>query len=121
MQAVREGEDEFAERVFGVAFAQEGEGGGVSGGDFAALAHGYQEVVAELPDCVGECHPDYHGAQGVVFGGAGLGVFDRGDGGEDAFLHFARDDVHDHVEGGAWHDVDEKTGMRQLRVVAFEM
>ena len=89
MQTVRHREDELAERVVLVALAEEGERGRVTGGDLATFANGDEEVIAELPDGVGESDPDNHGTEGIVFGGSFFGELDGGDGGELSLLHFA--------------------------------
>jgi len=94
LQAIRHREDKFAEWVVLVALAEEGEGGRVAGGDLATLADSDEEVIAELPDGVGESDPYDHGAERVMFGRSWLGELDGGDGGESGFEHFSRKQVH---------------------------
>ena len=90
MVGLRKFENELAKEVAAVGASKPGEGGGSAGFDFAALAHGDEHMVAELPDGVGERGPDDHGRQSVVFGRRRWGVLDGVDGGKLLALHLRR-------------------------------
>lgn len=52
MEILGEGDDKFANRGFGIGFAEPGEGGGAAGGDLFPPTDGNEEMVGELPYCV---------------------------------------------------------------------
>lgn len=84
MKTFRKREYESANPGVGVGFAQPGKACWSSCGDLFAPAYGDEEVVGQLPDCVGACGPDHHGAEGVVLGtviGAKFYVVDCGEAG----------------------------------------
>lgn len=91
----------------GVGFAEPGEGCRATCGDFLAATDGDEEVVGELPDCVGHCGPDYHCADTVVFWTSWLGEFDVVDSREAGEKGFWGCEMYDAVERYGGHYVDE--------------
>lgn len=108
MKRSRERQNDPSDPHLTVRLPQPGEGCRPPGGDLLAPPDGYEEVVAQLPDCVGDRRPGQHGEHvGVVGGRAGLGGPDGPDGGKPVLLRGRIEEMHDAVEGGARHDVDE--------------
>lgn len=110
LQGFGEREHKFANPGFGVGFSQPGEGGWAAGGDFLAASNGDEEVVGELPDCVGNGGPECHGQQGVVRLRAWWGVLDCPYGVEALFLVVVGEKMNQAVKSYTGHDMDEQAG-----------
>jgi hypothetical protein len=74
-----------------------------------------------LPDGVGQSCPDDHVQETVVFWCARSGEFDGVDGGKACELHLFGNEVHENVEGRAWHDVNEEAAKMSMKVYAEEV
>lgn len=111
LQGLGQVEDRLAEPILRVRLAQPGERGRAAGGDLVAAPDRDEEVVRELPDGIRDRGPGQHGDDvGVGGRGAGRRGLDGPDGGKALALLGWVEKMHNAVQCGARHDVDEERG-----------